>query len=186
MSDTPLPDKTGQTEAPKKHSLFSRILVATAFSTVGAKIGFLGSVADANAVLKEGTTMTFGQKIRASFNGTLIKKLGEKVATIMEQERKGPWVASAKVMKYTLITTGIGTVGGAILGWIRGGRVESWKDIFKHPIDSTKLILGFKRPGAQASDVAPIPGANETPENSDKWQNYVQSRQNSSGVSRGD
>ncbi|MDX1974848.1 MAG: hypothetical protein SFT92_04150 [Rickettsiales bacterium] len=172
MADVPNTADTTP-DAPKKQSLGARLLVATAFSTIGAKIGFIGTAMDVNDLFKN-TEMTVGQKIRASFNGQLTEKLMEKIKDIMRIENKGAVSAIAKASKYTIITTVAGTALGAVMGWVRGGRIEHWKDIFIHPWESTKIIVGLQEPHTAKAVEKPVPVVpveEYHPDN--KWQQRV-------------
>ena len=131
-------------EAKKPQSITARVITAAAFSTVGAKIGTFGMIPDASELL--GKEMTMGQKFKGVFDGTLIRKMTERIQHLVVHEKKSVLSASASTMKWSLILTGIGMVGGAALGWARGGRIENWKDIITHPWRSTKLVLGLEQP----------------------------------------
>lgn len=137
-------------EPPKQHSVAARLVTAAAFATVGGKIGTLGMIPDANALM--GSEMTMGKKLKGVFDGTLLKKCAEKIQHLIVHENKSMMSATASTMKYSLILTGVGMVGGAVLGWMRGGRIENWKDIIVHPWRSTKLVLGLEEPKAQATE----------------------------------
>ncbi len=130
-------------EPPKQHSVAARLVTAAAFATVGGKIGTFGMIPDANALM--GSEMTMGKKVRGVFDGTLFKKCAEKIQHLMVHEKKSMMSATASTMKYSLILTGVGMIGGAALGWMRGGRIENWKDIITHPWRSTKLVLGLEK-----------------------------------------
>jgi hypothetical protein len=106
-------------------------------------------IPDANALM--GKEITLGKKLVGVFDGTLLKKCAEKIQHLMVHEKKSMMSATASTMKYSLILTGVGMVGGAVLGWMRGGRIENWKDIIAHPWQSTKLVLGLEEPKAQAT-----------------------------------
>jgi hypothetical protein len=139
----PAKDSAALPTEHKKHSLVSRIGLALAFSTIGAKIGTLGMIADASAAF-QGESMTLGEKFRGVFNGNLAEKLQERIMSTNPESMSAVLKASSKVFKFTFITTAVGMVGGGVLGWVRGSRVEHAKDIFIHPIKSLKLVLGPK------------------------------------------
>jgi hypothetical protein len=174
----------------KKDSIASKALVATAFGYVGAKIGTIGSLVDANEILKE-QKLTTGEKIGSLFNGKLWKELKNQTAEIMEKENKGLLAASTKTMKYGIITTAIGATAGVAVGWVRGGRVDNWKDIVKHPWESTKIVFGAEKPEPKkdepqiattiTNNTSVIP-KNSEQETSTNWQNYTKERQQNSVV----
>lgn len=168
----------------KNHSIASRALVATAFGYVGAKIGTVGSLIDANELLKEEKTV--GQKIGSVFNGKLWSELKKQTVNIMETENKNILQASAKTMKYGIIGTVVGVGAGGVIGWIRGGRIDNWKDIVKHPWQSTKIIFGAEKPNSEtAQNVASAQAITTKPENSTKWQDYTKERtQNTATIGR--
>lgn len=162
----------------KKHSLGARTLVALGFGTVGAKIGTLGMIADAKE-LYAGKNLSMWQKVRGTLDGTMSQALSENITKDLEA---GMSISRSlgKAMKYSLITTAVGTAAGTIIGWIRGGRIENWKDIIKHPIDSSKIIFGVGTPKH-------IKPANSQPESEPtklaqaetadtKWQDYHAAR----------
>lgn len=142
MSEPVVKTETASPET-KQHSITARVVTAVAFATVGGKIGTLGMIPDANELL--GKEMSMGKKLRGVFDGTLLKKCAEKIQHLMVHEKRSMLSASASTMKYSLILTGVGMAGGAALGWIRGGRIENWKDIITHPWRSTKLVLGLNK-----------------------------------------
>jgi len=175
MAQEPTPSEQPK-EPPKKPGIGSRLLVATAFSTLGAKIGTLGMIADANAAF-EGQKLTLGEKIKGLFNGKLFDALLKKKEGLRKQGISRPR-AYATVAKYWLALSTIGAIAGGIIGWIRGGEVENWKDIIHHPVKSSKLVFGIKPHAAAAPETAatapPTPAsAEETPA---KWAESVQPR----------
>ena len=146
----------------EQHSLTARLLAATAFSTVAAKIGLIGTIMDANALFDKKATLR--EKLIHSF-----PKLQQRVAHLQINEGRSFIGAYASAMKYSLIIGTVATVAGAALGWVRGGRVESWKDIIYHPLRSTLLVVGLKQP-AQAipapAEVITMPGISTETDNS--------------------
>jgi len=166
--------------APQKQSLGARTLVAAAFSAIGAKLGFIGTVMDVNHLFKD-KEMTLGKKMHAVFSPEIIEKTMVEVRSVMRAEKKSMLSAIAKVNKFGITTTMAGVAVGAILGWVRGGRIEHWKDIFDHPIESTEIILGLKAPHASTNkDAAKQEAAPERAEDSpanNSWQQQVASTQ---------
>lgn len=155
---------------PRKHSLAARLLVAYGMSGIGAKLLFLGIPLDANAVF-EGQKLTLKEKFsREKFKQALEEKLQlETLRSLTGQKDTGLGLEKLKQLaiksnpstsaqikaqlksfiKLTKFSTGLGVIGtviGAIIGWKRGGLIEDWHDTVKHPIDSTKVILGFAKP----------------------------------------
>jgi hypothetical protein len=176
------PSKNDQPEVPgtqpqeKKHSLGARIILALAFSTVGAKLGLFGTLADGAKLL--GGEGSFGSKVRG-----LPDKLTSEVIKHLPQDRfptNGEvFKAYGKVFKFTLIITTVASIAGLVLGWVRGGRIEHAKDILLHPIRSTKLVLGIgtkssePQTEAQSSSLQKTDPSKETAENSTYWQNKI-------------
>jgi len=167
----------------------SRLMVTGGFILLGKKIGLLGTIADANELLK-GENVSFGKKLLYSIDGTLIKKWIEKAKFIIETENRtglsGKIYAGAKAAKYGTITTLIGGAIGGVIGWQRGGRIKDWHDIFAHPWESTKIIFAAEDPQQQnlpnkttpKSKSAPIDfsEASEAKSNSKNWGNYTTER----------
>ena len=163
----------------KKDSIASRALVATVFGGVlASKVNNIGALMDANNVLKE-HNLTVGQKIRSVFTGDLFVKLKEKHDFIKKVENKGTIKAGLKVFKYSVITSVIGGAIGAGLGWTLGGRIKDWKDIIKHPWQSTKLMFGIEKPEQTKEAEKPLYIAQQPPPEPDgsrRWQDYTQNR----------
>ena len=171
------------TDATQRKSLGSRALVAAAFSVIGAKIGYIGTVMDVNHLFKD-NNMTLGKKFRAAFSPAILEKVMEKVRDVMRTENTSMWYAMVKVNKFGAITTAAGVGIGAILGWARGGHIQNWHDIFESPLESTKIILGFQKPHAivdtnatRRDEVVPE-RATESP-TSNYWQQYVANERSS-------
>lgn len=151
------------TDAPeqRKHSLGARLMAALGFGSAGAKLGMFGIIFDANSAMA-GANMTIGEKFKGMFNGKLktmvIEKLGANMA-------KNPHAnIGMEILKATKWSAGLmagGLVVGSVVGWIRGGLIENWKDVFKHPVRSTKIILGFASPDiqheAKPQEAKPVP-----------------------------
>lgn len=139
MAGNAQPEKT---DDPQKHTWASKLAVAAAFSAVGAKLGLVGLIADANEVLGA-EKMSFIEKLKSAFNGTFFKSLKKRKKELMEVKGKNFLEASFHLTKnYMIASTVIGFIAG-IVGWVRGGEIENPKDIVNHPIKSTKVILGL-------------------------------------------
>lgn len=167
----------------KEGSLVSRILTATAFGALLAtKVNNIGTIIDANNVLK-GNGYTFGQKIGSVFSGELFSKLVNKYKETVKAQTRHPVsshiVAGTKIFRYTIITGAIGGAAGAALGWKLGGRIENWKDIFKHPWQSTKTMFGIEKPNSEQNETV-VAENNSEQETSTKWQDYAKDRQKNS------
>ena len=149
-NDQPAP----QAAEPKRHSLTARILVALGFSAVGAKLSLLGTVADANALFK-GDNLTVGQKFKSIFNGEFAAKATKKFEGLLAGKTsltvKDQFHMIFSLMKWTTIVGIAGTVVGLVVGWVQGGKIEKWQDMFTHPWRSTKIIFGFEKPPEQES-----------------------------------
>lgn len=185
-------------EVKQEHSFFARLLAATGFSIVGAKLGLLALPIDANAIFDK-EKLTFKEKVNSIFDGTFKQKLGEKATILMQKdfapilERgiqptqqeiiKSSIVTTLKLTKYSTIIGIVGMGAGAILGWVRGGLIENWKDIFTHPLDSTKIVLGFEAANKNSEikkETGKLENTNFPMENdaqkTSAWENYVKSR----------
>jgi hypothetical protein len=176
LNNNDQPDTPKTQPQEKKHSLGARIILALAFSTVGAKLGLFGMLADGAKLLRgEGS---FGSKLRG-----LPEKLNSEFIKHLPQDRfptNGEMLkAYGKVFKFTLIITAVASVAGLVLGWVRGGRIEHAKDILLHPIRSTKLVLGIGTKPVEpqnetpSSSVQKTESSKEVGENSTYWQNKV-------------
>lgn len=151
MAETP----TEPQEPERKHSLAARLLTAAAFSTVGAKLGFLGVPADVAALYPKGTPLS--ERSKGLTNGTMLQNLQKRMEHLVKTEGRSPITAMLIVTKYSTGISIAASAAGAVIGWVRGGRVERWQDIIKHPWRSTKLILGLESPPAPAPTVTPAP-----------------------------
>jgi|CXWL01.1.fsa_nt_gi hypothetical protein len=167
----------------KEGSLVSRILTATAFGALLAtKVNNIGTIIDANNILK-GNGYTFKQKIGSVFSGELFGKLADKYKETVKAQTRHPVsshiVAGTKIFRYTIITGAIGAAIGGALGWTLGGRIENWKDIFKHPVQSTKIMFGIDKPDSHKNDTM-VAENNSEQDISTKWQDYTKERQKNS------
>ncbi len=171
----------------EKKNVASRSLVATAFGVAGFKLSNIGTAVDVNEMLKG---MTPWEKTKAIFSKEIFAKIGHKINSIAKEENINKAMATAKAARYTLITGAIGAAAGGVIGWVRGDKIDNWKDIIHHPIDSTKIVFGFKEPkksedavlyAKSGSDVTTeIPtGTNATKiesANPTSWQDYAKER----------
>lgn len=136
---TPQPAKT---EEPRKKSLGMRILIATAFSSIGSKLIIPGAMMDINNIVGKGLTLK--EKFSAVLDWDGFKaKAGERANELMRQG-KSPGAAIFSVVKYSTVLFTLGTIAGGVLGWIQGGKFEDWKDVMKHPLKATAVVFGFK------------------------------------------
>jgi hypothetical protein len=138
VADHPQPDTAELPEKNASGSLGVRAAAAAAFSFVGSKIGYPFMIVDANNVFK-GESLSLQEKISSPFNGKFSKALKNRLS-----EGHNP----LSLLKWSLIAGTVGTVGGAILGWVRGGLIENPKDIYKHPLTAMKVVLGLESPSA--------------------------------------
>lgn len=160
-------DNTTEQDKPKpvKHT-GSKLAFAAAFSTVGAKLSTIGTAVDAADLLKD--QPTFKEKMKVLFSKEIFTKLNERTVDFISDEfkRGGRLVmqppmgevvkASMKTVKWTLITGAVGAIAGAVIGWVRGERAGSAKNIVKHPINSVKAVFGFSEPlGDDGKPLAP-------------------------------
>ena len=166
-------DNTIEQDKPKpaKHT-GSKLAFALAFSTVGAKLSTIGTAVDAADLLKD--QPTFKEKMKTLFSKDIIGKLNERTIEHISDDfkRAGQLVmqppmtevvkATMKTMKWTLITGVVGTVAGGVVGWMRGDKAGSAKNIVKHPIRAVKAVFGFSEP--LGDDGKPmVAAAQETP-----------------------
>ncbi len=166
-------DNTTEQEKPKpaKHT-GSKLAFAAAFSTVGAKLSTIGTAVDAADLLrdqptfKEKMSLLFSKRILHKLDERIVENLPDKFKVAGQMLEKTPFVekmkASFKTVKWTMITGIVGTVAGGVVGWMRGDKAGSAKNIVKHPINSVKAVFGFSEP--LGDDGKPIvAAAQETP-----------------------
>lgn len=159
-------------EPKRDQSLAVRLLTAFAFSTVGAKLGFLGMPADVAALYPKGTPVS--ERTKGLTNGTMIHNLQKRMEQLVRHEGRSPISAMLIVTKYSTGISIAAAAAGAVIGWIRGGRVEHWKDIIKHPWRSTKLILGLESPPAPQAPALAIPPEDTPPTPATtRWQEKI-------------
>lgn len=180
-------EKLAQTPTPDSHpvknndNLASRAIASAAFATVGAKLSYLGTFKDVDNILGN-QKVSFWQKVKWTVNGTLKDKVKEKIHYLQETEQESALISYLKLMKVSSKLMGIGAAIGAVVGWVRGDRIENWKDIIKHPVDSTKIVFGIKEPKkaedttlyAKAENNAGV--TNPLQPNSTNWQDYARER----------
>jgi hypothetical protein len=67
---------------------------------------------------------------------------------VMQQLEKGrsPTMAALAAFKWSMILPTVGGIILGVIGWKRADRIADSKDIIKHPIKSTKIILGLEEP----------------------------------------
>lgn len=170
----------------KDHTIASRSLVATAFGVVLAgKINNIGLVMDANHLLNKKNRTTW-QKICSPFNKELWHELKSEFSTVMQKENKGVIATIPKVLKYSVLTTVIGGVIGAALGWKLGGRIDNWKDIIKHPWESSKILFAIKKRSPDTKETEVVSTGNIAQDNSfqsnlehsTNWREFAKEQQN--------
>lgn len=171
----------------EKANTASRSLVATAFGVlVAGKVNNIGTAIDANRVFK-GQNMTIVDKLNSVWDRSFFTKLNDQFNLTMKEypnnKIKGALVAGNRVFKYTIITTVIGAAIGGAIGWKLGGRIDNWRDIFKHPWQSTKVMFGFEKPDAELMATAtPVQDKKFDQEKTTKWQDYAKERQPNSAT----
>ncbi len=143
-------------DKPAEKHTGSKIAFALAFSTVGAKISTIGTAIDAADLLRD--KPAFKEKMKTLFSSEILVKLRERTIDFISDEyKKGGQLikeppvgelirASMKPVKWTLITGVVGMVAGAAIGWVRGEKAGSAKNIIKHPIKATKAVFGLSEP----------------------------------------
>jgi hypothetical protein len=118
---------------PNKDKTGNRLLLAGAFALVGWKLGGLptgkvGLLMDTFRGYKRGG---FWEAITV-FN-VLLPSNWEKEKVLVNYKYMLPLVA---------VGSAVGIVAGAILGVLRGDRLDKASDLFSHPIESLKKIFG--------------------------------------------
>lgn len=196
------PNKTAETEAPltaqpatqptgEKSNTASRVITSAFFAKLFAGVlNNPGQIMDVNnALASQNKSMTFTEKVGSLFTTGFWKKLWAQHQKIIEKEFpnnpvKGFFVATNRVLKYTIIFSAVGGTIGAVLGWSLGDRIKDSKDLYKHPWQSTKILLGITKPDAEqtpptmlAENKKPAQEATTT-----KWQDYAKERQADSAV----
>ncbi len=147
--------QTAPKDNPAHDPKASRITVALAFALAGFKLGaFLcGKV----GLLLIDHPRAFK---RAGFEG--IKDLWVTVFTLGKDKTLAQ---TTDTLKYTLISSAggsiLGPIAGAWIGFVRGDRLDKPSDLFAHPIESMKKILG---PAPAKHPPTPMP-ASTTPKN---------------------
>ncbi len=162
----PEPSQSDSQSLPEKKnngSLGVRASVAAAFAFVGSKIGYPFMIVDANNLFK-GESLSFKEKIKSPFNGTFSKAI---------KNRMSEGYDPLSLLKWSLIAGAIGTVGGAIVGWVRGGLIENPKDIYKHPITAMKVLVGLESPEVLKSSSANNNETNTSTKNADAVANFT-------------
>lgn len=133
----------------------ARVAAAGLVGLLGFKKGaILGFPADVMANAYKGEDLTFGQKFRGLFKmETYSKYVGAIMAdlklpqgatqmeVIQETVR-----ATSKASKYGIIASFATAGAGALLGWIRGDRIGSSKEIATHPWRSLMVVVGLHEP----------------------------------------
>lgn len=140
-----MPETKNSPDSPAdgKHNTGAKIGVAFAFGSVGAKLCSPLLLMDLNAVFPIG--MSTGEKIKTTFSRDIFRLAGKQMNHYTQKGHH--WVTSAILATkwYSAVSTvvmlGLGTVG-----WIRAERIENGSDIVKHPITSTRILLGMEEP----------------------------------------
>lgn len=164
-------------------NLVAHALSSAAFATVGAKLSYLGTFHDIDAILGK-QKVSFWQKVKWSIDGTLFEKTKEKISYLTENGKNNRLTAFLKATKYSSGLMAIGAGVGAVVGWVRGGLIADWHDIYRHPLDSTKVVLGLAEPNilekydSKKPEQVKLAGLESSGKMADssKWQDYVTSR----------
>lgn len=167
----------------KNDNLVAHALSSAAFATVGAKLSYLGTFHDIDAILGK-QKVSFWQKVKWSVDGTLFEKTKEKISHLTENGANNRLTAFLKATKYSSGLMAIGAGVGAVVGWVRGGLIADWHNIYRHPLDSTKVVLGLANPDIlekydtkkpEQVKLANLESSNKMADSS-KWQDYIKSR----------
>ena len=129
----------------KKHNLGAKIGVGlTLGSVVGGKLAIPGMVMDLNGLFPKGTPL--GTKFKKTFSKEIAPIMQEALMYQMEIKGRKPLMAVLAATKWSTILSTAGFVVLGAIGWKRADRLNDSKDIIKHPIKSTKIILGLEEP----------------------------------------
>jgi hypothetical protein len=168
----------------EKHNTASRLLTATVFGAlVAGKVNSIGQVADVKNILGKANeiskdelkNMKYTKKFRIIWDAVVNNFKTE--MNNYSNPVKGFIVAGSKAFKYTIITSVIGGAVGGAIGWKLGERIENWRDLYKHPWQSTKIMLGLEKPEVLLANTAPTHNKKPEQEKSTKWQDYAKERQ---------
>lgn len=178
------PKDTGKKEEgiiANNDNLFSHALSSAAFATVGAKLSYLGVFHDIDDILGK-EKVSVWQKVKWSVDGTLLKKTQERIEHLRNSEQKSALVAYLKATKHSTMLMVLGGAIGAVAGWVRGGLIKDWHNIYEHPWDSTKVIIGLEKPEImdkynkkkeEPIMLAHADSKSISKDDSSKWRDYV-------------
>ncbi len=138
----PTPEATPEPE--NKHNTGAKIGVAIAASGIGGKLGTIPGIAlDLNSMFPKGTSL--GTKFKQTFSRQVMP-LFEKAVTQQIENGRSPQAALLAAMKWSLALPTAASLVFGYIGWKRADRIQNSKDIYKHPIKSTKIMFGFQEP----------------------------------------
>jgi len=126
-----------------KHNTGAKIGVAFAFGTVGAKLGIPAMAIDLNSIFPKGMGMV--EKVKKTFSREIGPLIMQRIGHFIE---KGHSELSSIVLatKWSTVVSTVGMLGLGTVGWMRADRIQNSSDIVKHPITSTKILLGMEEP----------------------------------------
>lgn len=131
----------------KKHNFGAKLAVSVGLGGfVGGKLAIPGAVIDLNGMFPKGTSL--GSKFKQVFSKDVIPLI-EKAITQQLEKGRSPSMAMLASMKWSLILPTVGGIVLGVIGWKRADRIADSKDIIKHPIKSTKIILGLEEPDSE-------------------------------------
>ncbi len=149
-----LPPSTPQKETPaRQNKPVNRTVLAGTFALIGFKgIGFIGAklglAVDAIRAYATGGKEAVGELFQLLFGvgkNQSLNEIGQRV-------------------KWTLLVGGVssvvGLIGGAVLGWSRGDRIDNPGDLLAHPIESMKKIFAKDTVTGTASPMPKAGAAN--------------------------
>ncbi|PZP87045.1 MAG: hypothetical protein DI582_00830 [Azospirillum brasilense] len=144
-----MPETKNSPDSPAdgKHNTGAKIGVAFAFGSVGAKLCSPLLLLDLNALLPKG--LTTGEKIKTTFSREILR-LAWKQADHYMQKGHDFLTASVLATKWYSAASTVAMIGLGTVGWMRADRIENSSDIVKHPITSTKILLGMEEPKEKA------------------------------------
>lgn len=147
-------------EHEKKKNLGAKIGVAFVFgSVIGGKLSIPGLVMDLNNMFPKG--MPVGAKFKTTFSKEVVPLVQEAITQEMVKGR-GPLIAMLVATKWSMILPTVGGLALGIIGWQRADRIRNSEDIIKHPIKSTKIILGLQKPDPEPTKAAEDKAADAT------------------------
>jgi hypothetical protein len=192
ISTTQPPQSHETTKPEGKKGVGSRFAVATAFALLGKKLAaIVGTTLDAKAAykgfLRDGKPLTFIEKIKGIWDGTLIEAYTDKLikAGALAKNAEGTSMgkimgAAVKMHKGSVVSLFLTGAAFFAVGWWRGSKLKNAHELIEHPIRSLKIIAGFTKPDKpeehDKKTLATDGEAIRDVEDARKWREYVASQ----------